>query len=64
VTIHTISQSLDPDLVVALGLVSVKRPEGVSTSAKVAWDVVFWVRTTSCTHDKRQPVFVKIGFVV
>ena len=42
--IYTISQSLNPGLVVALGLVSVNRPEGVSTAAKVAWYVLFWVR--------------------
>jgi hypothetical protein len=48
------------ELVVALGLVSVNRPD----AAKVAWHVLFWVRTTISMRDERQPVFMKIGFVV
>lgn len=60
-TIHTISQTLNPDLIIALGLISVNRPEGISTAAKLAWHAL---STTISTRDERQPVFVNTNYVV
>ena len=47
----------------ALGLVSVKRPESVGSAIKVARHALFCLRTTY-TWDERQPVFINIVFVV
>jgi hypothetical protein len=48
----------------ALGLVSVKRPERANIVAEVAWHAVFWVRTTIGTHEEGQLVSIYIYYAV